>query len=121
MTDQFVITIVLSLIGFAGMIYIPLIVLLVKSQQSLHRVAGGAHREADRERRDMYDMLKRMVETSTVNPSMAMQQHATERMERMSLETSLMRDEVRNERPVPNGPSPQNYGGVTDDVTLSID
>lgn len=112
--------IVAGLIGFAGMIVIPLVWLLSRTMSTLTRVSGGAHRELDRERRDMHDILMRCLENQAVGPTHAMQQHATERMERMRLETSLQREELRNEQAFPGGQAPIG-GETTQDVTLAID
>ena len=122
MTDTQILMAVLGLIGFAGMIYIPLILLVVRMQQTLNRVTAGSHRETDRERRDLQDMMMRMIESQGVGPTLAMQQHATERMERMRLETSLQRDEVKI--PVHTGVPPQGLspdGEPTDDVIFGLE
>ena len=120
MTENGLTFIVLALIGFAGMIYIPMVWLLVRTLNTLTRVSGGSHRESDRERRDMHDMLLKSLENQSVGPTLAMQQHGMERLERMRMETSLQRDELRSERPVPGGQAPSG-GETTDDVTLALE
>jgi len=119
MIDGYVI-IVLALIGFAGMIYVPLVWLLMRTLNTVTRVSGGAHREADRERRDMYDMLMKCIENQSVGPTLAMQQHGMERLERMRMETSLQRDEIRTESAVPGGQAPIG-GETTNDITLALE
>lgn len=108
---------VLGLIGFAGMIYIPIIVLLVKANNTVARISASNYRETDRDRRDLHALLMRMIEKNNVNPVHAMQVHANERLEQARLETSLQREEMR---PIPpREPGPQD-GGPTDDVTLAM-
>ena len=112
--------VVFGLIGFAGMVVIPLVWLLARTMGTLTRVSGGAQRELDRERRDIHDMLMKCLENQSVGPTHAMQQHATERMERMRLETSLQREELRQEQPRYGGQVPDG-GETTDDITLALE
>jgi hypothetical protein len=114
------IVIVLALIGFAAMIYVPLIWLFWRTLNNLAVVTAGDKRASDRERRDVHDMLMRMIEAQGVGPHLAMQQHATERMERMALETSLQRDEIKAAQPAA-GPVPVTGSPYTDDETLAIE
>lgn len=113
--------VVIGLIGFGGMIYIPMVWLLVRTLNTLSRVSGGTHRESDRERRDLHDMLMKCLENQSVGAALAMQQHATERMERLHLETSLQREEIRNERAQAQGGQAPVDGETTDDVTLGLE
>lgn len=112
---------VLALIGLAGTVVVPLVWLLARTMSTLTRVTAGSHREIDRERRDMHDMLMRCLENQS-NPATSMMQHATERMERMRLETSLQRDEIRSEQRPVDG-AQVAYGGqeAASDITLALE
>jgi len=103
----------------AAMIYIPMVLVVIRGQQTLARVCGAAYRENDRERRDMHDLVEKLLEKNTVNPVMAMQQHGHERAERQSLDTSLQREELKSHPE--QGSAFSTPVEVTDDITLAME
>lgn len=120
MNDNAIIIIGLAccLVGLVGVIFIPMIILLMRGQRTIADVSGARMREEDRIRRDLYDSLSRMIEKNTVAPVHAMQQHSLERMERVRMDTSLQREEVKQPPPqvirTPGNPP-------VDDVTLAME
>jgi hypothetical protein len=109
---------VVGLLMFAGMIHVPVVVLLMRQARTIAEVSGARMREEDRSRRDLYNCLMRMLEKQGVSPALAMQQHSHERMEQARMETSLQREEVR--QPIVPYIKPDG-GGETDDMTLAME
>lgn len=116
MSEQIIL--LLCVAGLVGLIHIPAVVLVMRAQRALVDSAGARFREEDRARRDLYDTLLRLMEKQECHPTHAMQQHASERMERMRMETSLQREEVRQPRETP---PPAQGGGPVEDMVLAMD
>lgn len=93
-------------IALVAIVWIPAVLLLMKQLATLARLAGSSSREMDRERRDNYAMIQRLVEKATCDKNRIAGVHAEERAHQATLDHNLQEKDIAgmNPPPVDNGP-----------------